>query len=40
MRDVVSYDGDLMMFRETTKEIDIDHLYFWRWLVEQRRLSS
>jgi hypothetical protein len=39
MKDVTSYDGDLMMFRETPKPIDIARLGFWRWLVEHGRVE-
>jgi hypothetical protein len=39
MNDVHSYDGDLRMFRETPRPVDIDHLRFLRWLAEQGRLE-
>jgi hypothetical protein len=35
MKDVQSYDGDLRMFRETPKPVDIARLRFLRWLAER-----
>jgi hypothetical protein len=39
MKDVISYDGDLGMFRETPKPVDTARLGFMRWLVEHGRLE-
>jgi len=39
LKDVRSYDGDLEMFRETPKSINLAHLQFVRWLAEQGRLE-
>ena len=39
MKDVKSYDGDLQMFRETTRPVGMARLRFLRWLVEQGRLE-
>ena len=39
MQDVKSYDGDLKMFREAPKAINVAHLEFLRWLSEQGRLE-
>jgi len=39
MNDVQSYDGDLRMFRETPKSVDLDRLRFLRWLAELGRLE-
>jgi hypothetical protein len=33
------YDGDLEMFCETPKAINVAHLRFLRWLVEHGRLE-
>ena len=33
------YDGDLQMFRDTTREFNLAHLQFLRWLAEQGRLE-
>ena len=35
MNDLQSYDGDLRMFREAPRPVDIDHLRFLRWLAER-----
>ena len=40
MKDVQSYDGDLRMFREAPRPVDIDHLRFLRWLAERGRLEN
>ena len=34
-----SYDGTLQMFREVPRTVDIAHLRFLRWLVEEGRLE-
>jgi hypothetical protein len=39
MKDVKSYDGDVQMFRETTRPVNLAHLRFLRWLIEQGRLE-
>jgi hypothetical protein len=39
MKDVKSYDGDLQMFREIARPVDMAYLRFLRWLVEQGRLE-
>ncbi len=39
MKDTKSYDGDLEMFREAPKTINVAHLEFLRWLSEQGRLE-
>jgi hypothetical protein len=39
MQGVTSYDGDLMMFRDSTKPIDMARLGFWRWLDEHGRVE-
>jgi len=39
MKDVLHYDGDLEMFCEEPKAINIAHLRFLRWLIEQPRLE-
>ena len=39
MKDLRSYDGDLGMFRETPRPVDIGHLRFLRWLAERGRLE-
>ena len=39
MKDVKSYDGDLRMFREQARPVNLGHLTFLRWLVEQGRLE-
>jgi len=39
VKDVKSFDGDLQMFREAPKTINMEHLRFLRWLVEQGRLE-
>jgi hypothetical protein len=39
MKDLQTYDGDLWMFRETPRPVDIDRLRFLRWLAEQGRLE-
>jgi hypothetical protein len=38
-RDVVDFDGDLQMFRQTAKPVNVEHLQFLRWLIEQGRLD-
>ena len=39
MKDVKSFDGDLKMFRETPRAVNLERLRFLRWLVEQGRLE-
>jgi hypothetical protein len=39
MKGTKNYDGDLQMFRETPKAVDLARLTFLRWLVEQGRLE-
>jgi hypothetical protein len=39
MKDVQSYDGDLRMFREAPRPVDLTRLRFLRWLAEQGRLE-
>ena len=39
MKDVQSYDGDLEMYRETERAIDVARLRFLRWLAERGRLE-
>ena len=39
MKSTVRYDGDLQMFCEEPREINVAHLRFLRWLVEQGRLE-
>ena len=39
MKDVKSYDGDVQMFRETARPVNLAHLRFLRWLIEQGRLE-
>jgi hypothetical protein len=34
-----SFDGDLQMFCEASKPVNIAHLRFLRWLVEHGRLE-
>ena len=36
---VESFDGDLSMFREAPKPVDLDRLRFLRWLVEHGKLE-
>ena len=38
-RDVSGFDGDLQMFRETAKPVNLAHLQFLHWLIEQGRLD-
>ena len=38
MKDVLSYDGNLEMFCEAPKGINVAYLRFLRWLIEQGRL--
>lgn len=33
------YDGDLQMFVEKPRELDLDKLRFLRWMVEQGKLE-
>jgi len=37
--DPKSFDGDLQMFCEASKPVNIAHLRFLRWLVEHGRLE-
>ncbi len=39
MKDAKNYDGDLEMFREAPRDVDIARLRFLRWLIEQGRLE-
>jgi hypothetical protein len=39
MKDVLRYDGTLEMFCEAPKPINVAHLGFLRWLIEQGRLE-
>ncbi len=39
-RDVTGFDGDLQMFRETAKPVNMAHLEFLRWLIEHGRLDQ
>jgi hypothetical protein len=39
MNDLQSFDGDLRMFREAPRPVDIDHLRFLRWLAERGGLE-
>jgi len=39
MNDLQRYDGDLEMFREDPKPVDLARLRFLRWLAEQGRLE-
>jgi len=39
MKDVQSYDGDLEMYREPERAIDVARLRFLRWLAERGRLE-
>ena len=39
-RDVTGFDGDLGMFRETAKPVNVEHLEFLRWLIEHGRLDN
>ena len=39
MKDVKPYDGDLRMFREEARPVNLAHLTFLRWLVDQGRLE-
>jgi hypothetical protein len=38
-RDRTGFDGDLQMFRETAKPVNLEHLQFLRWLIEHGRLE-
>jgi hypothetical protein len=40
MKDVTGFDGDLQMFRERPKPVNLAHLRFLRWLIEQGRLDD
>jgi hypothetical protein len=39
VKDVKSFDGDLKMFRETPRPVNLERLQFLRWLIEQGRLE-
>jgi hypothetical protein len=39
MKDVLRYDGNLEMFCEAPQAINMAHLRFLRWLIEQGRLE-
>jgi hypothetical protein len=39
MKDVQSYDGDLEMYRETERVINVAQLRFLRWLADRGRLE-
>jgi hypothetical protein len=36
---VTAYDGDLQMFREPSRELDVGMLRFLRWLAERGELE-
>jgi hypothetical protein len=38
-RDVTGFDGDLQMFRQTARPVNVEHLEFLRWLIEHGRLD-
>jgi hypothetical protein len=38
--DVSGFDGDLQMFREPAKPVNMAHLQFLRWLIEHGRLDD
>jgi hypothetical protein len=40
MKDVTGFDGDLQMFRERPKPVNLAHLRFLRWLIEHGRLDD
>ena len=39
MDNLTGYDGDLRMFRETPRPVEVAHLRFLRWLADQGRLE-
>jgi hypothetical protein len=39
MTDLQSYDGDLKMFRESPRSVDLARLRFLRWLAERGHLE-
>ena len=39
MNQTRSFDGELQMFREAPRPVNLAHLQFMRWLVEQGRLE-
>jgi hypothetical protein len=39
MKETRGYDNDLKMFREPSKDANMGHLRFMRWLGEQGRLE-
>ena len=39
MQGTKNYDGDLRMFRETPRAVNVAHLRFLRWLVERGQLE-
>lgn len=39
MRALGSYDGALQMFIQPSREVDVRHLEFLRWLAERGRLE-
>lgn len=39
MEHMIRYDGDLEMFCEAPRAINVAHLRFLRWLIEQGRLE-
>ena len=39
MKNTLQYDGDLEMFREDPRAVNVAHLQFLRWLCERGRLE-
>jgi hypothetical protein len=39
MTDMKRYDGDLQMFSEQPGAVNVHHLQFLRWLIDQGRLE-
>jgi hypothetical protein len=39
MENTKHYDGELQMFRETAGSVNLAHLRFLRWLIENGRLE-
>jgi hypothetical protein len=39
MNNTLQYDADLQMFREAPQPVNVAHLRFLRWLIEQGRLE-
>jgi hypothetical protein len=40
LHDAANFDRDLQMFREPPRQVNLAHLQFLRWLVEQGRLEG